>query len=84
MSWNDTLDERNSWGMSTGLQSDRPDNGARVSGNYQHLSSAGEWDISGTYAATITVPSAAAGAVLSRQLNMVRRSIAAAPPMNHA
>lgn len=51
MSWNDTLDERNSWGMSTGLQSDRPDNGAQVSGNYQHLSSAGEWDISGTYAA---------------------------------
>lgn len=29
MSWNDTLDERNSWGMSAGLQSDRPDNGAR-------------------------------------------------------
>lgn len=51
MSWNDTLDERNSWGMSAGLQSDRPDNGAQVSGNYQHLSSAGEWDISGTYAA---------------------------------
>lgn len=52
MSWNDTLDERNSWGMSAGLQSDRPDNGAQVSGNYQHLSSAGEWDISGTYAAS--------------------------------
>lgn len=29
MSWNDTLDERNSWGMSAGLQSDRPDNGAQ-------------------------------------------------------
>ncbi|WP_167852471.1 fimbria/pilus outer membrane usher protein [Escherichia sp. E4694] len=51
MSWNDTLDDRNSWGISTGLQSDRPDNGAQVSGNYQHLSSAGEWDLSGTYAA---------------------------------
>ncbi|MCQ8801289.1 hypothetical protein NQU34_24500, partial [Escherichia coli] len=36
---------------SPGLQPDRPDNGAQVSGNYQHLSSAGEWDISGTYAA---------------------------------
>lgn len=84
MSWNDTLDERNSWGMSTGLQSDRPDNGAQVSGNYQHLSSAGEWDISECYMPPmITVPSAAAGAVLSRQLNMVRRSIVAAPPMNH-
>lgn len=51
MSWNDTLDERNSWGMSAGIQSDRPDNGAQVSGNYQHLSSAGEWDLTGTYAA---------------------------------
>ncbi|EII9935690.1 fimbrial biogenesis outer membrane usher protein [Escherichia coli] len=51
MSWNDTLDERNSWGMSAGVQSDRPDNGTQLSGNYQHLSSAGEWDLSGTYAA---------------------------------
>ncbi len=51
MSWNDTLDERNSWGMSAGIQSDRPDNGAQVSGNYQHLSSTGEWDLTGTYAA---------------------------------
>ncbi|MBZ4072408.1 fimbria/pilus outer membrane usher protein [Escherichia fergusonii] len=50
MSWNDTLDEHNSWGMSAGLQSDRPDNGAQVSGNYQHLSSVGEWDLTGTYA----------------------------------
>lgn len=51
MSLNDTLDERNSWGMSAGMQSDRPDDGAQLSGNYQHLSSAGEWDLSGTYAA---------------------------------
>ncbi|MFO6427356.1 hypothetical protein ACLBOM_25905 [Escherichia coli] len=41
---------------------------------------AGEWDISGTYAANDTVPSAAAGAVLSPQPNMVQRFIAAAPP----
>ena len=84
MSWNDTLDERNSWGMSAGLQSDRPDNGAQVSGNYQHLSSAGEWDILVPMPPMITVPSAAAGAVLSPQPNMVQRFIAAAPPMNHA
>ncbi|WP_220316644.1 fimbria/pilus outer membrane usher protein, partial [Staphylococcus pseudintermedius] len=58
-SWNDTLDERNSWGMSAGIQSDRPDNGAQVSGNYQHLSSAGEWDLTGTYAAN-DYPSASA------------------------
>ncbi|MFP1528036.1 hypothetical protein ACLB1R_15525 [Escherichia coli] len=52
MSWNDTLDRPNSWGMSAGIQSDRPDNDcAQVSGNYQHLSSAGEWDLTGTYAA---------------------------------
>ncbi|YBM03417.1 hypothetical protein ACFDDA_01985 [Escherichia coli] len=39
-----------------------------MSGNYQHLSSAGEWD-TGTYAANvITVPSAAAGAAFHRNL----------------
>ncbi len=84
MSWNDTLDERNSWGMSAGLQSDRPDNGAQVSGNYQRLVQR----VSGIFLVPmppmITVPSAAAGAVLSPQPNMVQRFIAAAPPMNHA
>ncbi|MFP1454852.1 hypothetical protein ACLB1O_14985 [Escherichia coli] len=49
MSWNDTLDERNSWSMSAGLQSDRPENSAadasgtiilkfkRVSGYFWYL-----------------------------------------------
>ncbi len=82
--WNDTLDERNSWGMSAGLQSDRPDNGAQVSGNYQHLSSAGEWDISGTYAANdySFVSSSWSGSFTATQYGAA--FIAAAPPMNLA
>ncbi|MFP1496329.1 fimbria/pilus outer membrane usher protein [Escherichia coli] len=49
--------------MSAGIQSDRPDNGAQVSGNYQHLSSAGEWDLTGTYAANdYTLPPVPVGA----------------------
>ncbi|MFP1558460.1 hypothetical protein ACLB1T_21770 [Escherichia coli] len=55
-----------------------------MSGNYQHLSSAGEWDISGTYAANdySSVSSSWSGSL--PQPNMVQRFIAAAPPMNHA
>lgn len=82
MSWNDTLDEHNSWGMSAGLQSDRPDNGAQVSGNYQHLSSVGEWDLTGTYATNdyTSASSSWSGSLPPR--NMAQHFIAAAPLTN--
>lgn len=51
-SWYDSSDARNTWGVSAGAASDRPDNGAQFRGNYQHRSSAGDLQLSGSYAAS--------------------------------
>ncbi|MFV0263047.1 MAG: fimbria/pilus outer membrane usher protein [Kluyvera sp.] len=52
VSWYDSSDARNSWGVSAGAASDKPDNGAQFRGNYQHLSSMGDLQLSGSYAAS--------------------------------
>lgn len=51
-SWYDASDAQNTWGVSAGAASDRPDNGAQFRGNYQHRSSAGDLQLSGSYAAS--------------------------------
>lgn len=52
VSWYDSSDAHNTWGVSAGAASDRPDNGAQFRGNYQHRSSAGDLQLSGSYAAS--------------------------------
>lgn len=52
VSWYDSSDARNTWGVSAGAASDKPDNGAQFRGNYQHLSSIGDLQLSGSYAAS--------------------------------
>lgn len=52
LSWNDASDAHNTWGVSAGAASDRPDNGAQFRGNYQHLSSAGDLQLAGSYVAS--------------------------------
>ncbi len=50
LSWNDYADSHNSWGIAAGIDNGRPDRGKQFSANYDHIASAGEWDISGNYA----------------------------------
>ncbi|HDT6544887.1 TPA: fimbrial biogenesis outer membrane usher protein [Kluyvera ascorbata] len=52
VSWYDSSDARNTWGVSAGAASDKPDNGAQFRGNYQHLSSIGDLQLAGSYAAS--------------------------------
>lgn len=52
LSWNDSSDPHNTWGVSAGMATDRPNNGAQFRGNYQHTTSAGELQFSGSYAAS--------------------------------
>lgn len=52
LSWNDSSDPRNTWGVSAGTATDKPDNGAQFRGNYQHTTPAGELQFSGSYAAS--------------------------------
>ncbi|POP49074.1 hypothetical protein CHU32_10880 [Superficieibacter electus] len=50
LSWNDFSDPHNTWGISAGMDNGRPDHGTQFSANYDHIASAGEWDLSGNYA----------------------------------
>ncbi|EOT8214847.1 fimbria/pilus outer membrane usher protein [Escherichia albertii] len=50
VSWNDYSDSHNTWGIASGVESNKPDYGAQFSANYTHTASAGEWDLSGNYA----------------------------------
>lgn len=52
LSWNDSSDPRNTWGVSAGTATDKPDNGAQFRGNYQHTTPAGDLQFSGSYAAS--------------------------------
>lgn len=52
LSWNDSSDPHNTWGVSAGTATDRPNNGAQFRGNYQHTTPAGELQFSGSYAAS--------------------------------
>ncbi|CAD5352380.1 MULTISPECIES: fimbria/pilus outer membrane usher protein [Citrobacter] len=52
LSWNDSSDPRNTWDVSAGTATDKPDNGAQFRGNYQHTTPAGELQFSGSYAAS--------------------------------
>ena len=51
MSWYDTSDRNNTWGVSAGAESGKPDSGAQFSGNYQHYSTYGDLNLSGSYKA---------------------------------
>lgn len=52
MTWNDSSSERNTWGVSAGVESDKPDNGAQFRGNLQHITTMGDLQLSGSYAAS--------------------------------
>lgn len=52
VSWYDASDTHNTWGVSAGAASDRPDHGAQFRGNYQHISSAGDLQLAGSYVAS--------------------------------
>ncbi|HAU2959099.1 TPA: fimbrial biogenesis outer membrane usher protein [Salmonella enterica subsp. diarizonae] len=47
LSWNDSADLDNTWGISAGADSNAPHTEANFSANYQHLTSAGELQLSG-------------------------------------
>ncbi|HDS9358207.1 TPA: fimbrial biogenesis outer membrane usher protein [Enterobacter chengduensis] len=51
VSWYDASDRDNTWGVSAGTESEKTDAGAQVSGNYQHYSSLGDLNVSGSYKA---------------------------------
>ncbi|AEN66432.1 fimbrial biogenesis outer membrane usher protein [Enterobacter soli] len=51
VSWYDTSDRDNTWGVSAGTESEKADAGAQFSGNYQHYSSMGDLNVSGSYKA---------------------------------
>jgi len=51
VSWYDTSDRDNTWGISTGTESEKSNAGAQVSGNYQHYSAYGDLNLSGSYKA---------------------------------
>lgn len=51
VSWYDASDMDNTWGVSAGTESEKTDAGAQVSGNYQHYSSLGDLNVSGSYKA---------------------------------
>ena len=48
VSWYDTSDRNNTWGVSAGTESEKSDAGAQVSGNYQHYSPYGDLNLSGS------------------------------------
>ena len=51
VSWYDTSDKNNTWGVSAGTESQQTDAGAQFSGNYQHYSPLGDLNVSGSYKA---------------------------------
>lgn len=52
VSWYDSSDAHNTWGVSAGAASNKTDNGAQFRGNYQHLSTLGDLQLSGSYVAS--------------------------------
>ncbi|GHD96054.1 membrane protein [Pseudocitrobacter faecalis] len=52
VSWNDSSSARDTWGVSAGIESDKPDNGAQFRGNLQHITSVGDLQLSGSYNAS--------------------------------
>jgi len=50
VSWTDASDPGNTWGISAGAETNKPDSGAQFRSNYQHLTSAGDLQLSGSYA----------------------------------
>ena len=51
LSWYDSSDSNNTWGISAGTESEQTDAGAQVSGNYQHYAQTGDLNLSGSYKA---------------------------------
>lgn len=51
LSWYDTSDKNNTWGVSAGTESEKTDAGAQVSANYQHYAGTGDLNLSGSYKA---------------------------------
>lgn len=51
LSWYDTSDRNNTWGISAGTESEKPDAGAQLSGTYQHYAGTGDLNLSGGYKA---------------------------------
>ncbi|MDE4082823.1 MULTISPECIES: fimbria/pilus outer membrane usher protein [Enterobacter cloacae complex] len=52
LSWYDSSDRNNTWGISAGTESEAPDAGAQVSANYQHYAGTGDLNLSGSYKAS--------------------------------
>ncbi|CAH6661394.1 fimbria/pilus outer membrane usher protein [Pseudocitrobacter vendiensis] len=52
LSWSDASNPRNTWGVSAGVETDKPDNGSQFRGNLQHLTSLGDLQLAGSYAAS--------------------------------
>lgn len=50
VSWYDSSDPHNNWGISASAESEQPNHGAMFSGNYRHISPTNELNLSGTYA----------------------------------
>lgn len=51
LSWYDSSDPQNNWGISASAESGQPNHGATLSGSYRHVSATNELNLSGTYAA---------------------------------
>lgn len=51
LSWYDSSDRNNTWGVSAGTESEKTDAGAQVSANYQHYAGTGDLNLSGSYKA---------------------------------
>ncbi|RSB33510.1 fimbria/pilus outer membrane usher protein [Enterobacter cloacae] len=51
LSWYDSSDSNNTWGISAGTESKKTDAGAQVSANYQHYAGTGDLNLSGSYKA---------------------------------
>lgn len=52
LSWSDASNPRNTWGVSAGVETDKPQNGSQFRGNLQHLTSLGDLQLAGSYAAS--------------------------------
>lgn len=52
VTWNDSSSPNDTWGISAGVQTDKPDYGTQFRGNYQHLSTWGDFQMAGSYAAS--------------------------------
>lgn len=52
VSWNDSSSARNTWNISAGIESDKPDNGTQFRGNLLHMTPLGDMQIAGSYTAS--------------------------------